>query len=37
MRTYTYFEILVNRDMLFNGYNPLDKNDIKRYWRERLK
>ena len=29
-------EILVNWDMIKNGYNPLDKNDIIRYWKERL-
>jgi hypothetical protein len=36
MRLYTQFEMLVNRDMLLNGYNPLDINDIKLYWKERL-
>ena len=29
-------EILVTRDMIVNGYNPNSKEDIQKYWKERL-
>lgn len=29
-------EILVIRDMIINGYNPQSKEDIQKYWKERL-
>lgn len=29
-------ELLVKYDMYENGYNPNDKNDIQKYWNERL-
>lgn len=29
-------ETLVMLDMLDNGYNPLSREDIERYWKERL-
>lgn len=29
-------EYQVRWDMIKNGYNPLDKEDIKKYWMERL-
>lgn len=35
-RVFTPFEMLINRDMLFNGFNPLCPVDIKKYWEARL-
>lgn len=29
-------EVLVTRDMIINGYNPNSKEDIQKYWKERL-
>lgn len=29
-------EFLVYADMVDNGYDPLDKNDLVKYWSERL-
>lgn len=32
----TLLEVLVVRDMIVNGYNPNSKEDIEKYWKERL-
>ena len=29
-------DMLINRDMLFAGYNPLDRKQIEIYWEKRL-
>lgn len=29
-------ELLVIRDMIAHGYNPNSKEDIQKYWKERL-
>lgn len=33
---YSELELLIMGDMIENGYDPLSKEDIIRYWSERL-
>jgi hypothetical protein len=33
---YSDLELLVQDDMIINGYNPAEPEDVVKYWNERL-
>lgn len=35
-KLYSDLELLVFQDMIYSGYDPTNKEDIEKYWKERL-